>query len=74
MLVYSQRKKLEQLFRQWAKVNGVAMSPANVIAWLHTNGMINKDKVVDFLAEHDTVVKSVTPAGVDWKDWEEFWA
>lgn len=74
MLVYSQRKKLEELFHKWAKENGVAMSPANVVAWLNTNGMIDKDKVVEFLSEHEVVMKPVTPSGIDWKDWEEFWA
>lgn len=74
MIFFSQRKKLEELFLKWAKENGAATSPMNVVAFLQINNLLNEEKIREFLAEHETVVKSVTPSGIDWKEWEEFWA
>lgn len=74
MLLFSQRKKLEELFIKWAKENGAATSPMNVVAFLQINNLLNEDRVFEFLSEYETVVKSVTPSGIDWKEWEEFWA
>lgn len=74
MLIYSQLLAIEKLFFDWCKKEGVAKTPLNVIAFLHVNNLLDKDRVVDFLAEHKTVVKPVTPSGIDWKEWEEFWA
>ena len=74
MLVYSQLLAIEKLFFEWCRKEGVAKTPLNVIAFLHVNNLLDKDRAVEFLANHEAVEKSVTPSGITWKDWEEFWA
>lgn len=74
MLLFSQRHALEKLFIKWAEENGVAKTPLSVISFLQINELLDKDRAIEFLAKHEVVEKSVTPSGISWKDWEEFWA
>ena len=75
MLTFSQRGQLIELFLKWAKENNVNTSPFNVIVFLCTNNLMNEDRVTEFLSNRENFTeKSVTPSGITWKDWEEFWA
>lgn len=74
MISFSHRIKLEKDFLEWAKENGVANVPNSVIAFLQINNLLNEDAVIEYCKKNETVMKSVTPSGIDWKEWEEFWA
>lgn len=47
--LYSQRNKLANLFKQWAKDNEVAICPTNLITWLSSNELLNMNKVFELL-------------------------
>lgn len=74
MISFSHRIKLEKDFLEWAKENGVSNVPNSVIAFLQINNLLNEDAVIEYCKKNETVMKSVTPSGIDWKEWEEFWA
>lgn len=52
LILFSSRRKLAGLFEGWAKENGVAESPEGVIAYLAGHGLLNVDKVKQFLVEN----------------------
>lgn len=49
LFLYSQRNKLANLFKQWAKDNEVAICPTNLITWLSGNELLNMNKVFELL-------------------------
>lgn len=49
MLLFSQRCKLQELFLKWCAENDVANTPMSVFAFLQINGLINEEKVNEFL-------------------------
>lgn len=51
LLVFSERRKLEILFKKWAKENGIANCPANVLVWLWSKGALNIPKAKMILEE-----------------------
>lgn len=74
MLIFSKRLALEKLFLKWAKENGAATTPLNVVTFLQINGLLNEERTEEFLTEQESTKKPVTPSGIEWKEWEEFWA
>lgn len=49
MLLYDKRKKLADLFTEWWMKNKVADTPFNVIGYLEGHGLLNEEKVLEFL-------------------------
>lgn len=46
---YSQRNKLANLFKKWAKDNELAVCPTNLITWLSSNDLLDMNKVFELL-------------------------
>lgn len=61
MLFFSQRRKIAMLFEDWRKKgeNGViaANCPENVLAFLSNNGLLNEEKVQEYLKTHQPNLK-----------------
>jgi len=51
MLFFTKRKKLENLYYEWIKENGVKDCPFSVISYLVGEGLIDEDKAMKFIAE-----------------------
>jgi len=51
--LYSQRNKLANLFKQWAKDNEVAICPTNLITWLSSNDLLDMNKVFELLEKNN---------------------
>lgn len=53
VLMFSQRKKMEDKFLHWAEKNKITVCPLNVITYLYSNDLINVDKFLEYLKEED---------------------
>lgn len=58
MIYYSQRRKLTQLFEEHRRKNSgphgmIASCPENVIAFLDGKGLLNEDKVKEYLKKNE---------------------
>lgn len=47
--LYSERNKLANLFKKWAKDNDAAICPTNLITWLSSNTLLDMNKVFELL-------------------------
>ena len=58
-LIFSQRYTLQKMFLQWcSELHGEedvmpSSCPLNVVGWLDSNGLINRDAVNNFLQNRD---------------------
>ena len=52
MLVFSERKKLENLFIDWCKENDTYECPSNMIVFLQSNGLLNEEEALEFIKEN----------------------
>ena len=52
MLFFDDRKKLDEKYKEWLKINKEAKDCSfNVITFLETNDLFNEDKVEEFLKQ-----------------------
>ena len=49
MLWFSQRKKLEKMFVQWAQENNAAQTPMNMVAWMMLDDLLNVDAALELI-------------------------
>lgn len=49
MLFFSDRRKLEKMFKKWCDDNNLAFVPINMIAFLQWNDLINVNAAYEFL-------------------------
>lgn len=49
MIGFGHRVKLEKMYHEWLKENGVFDRPVSIIAFLQLKGLLNEDKVLEFL-------------------------
>lgn len=57
MIFFSDRLKLESLFYRWARGHNpmIKECPSSVISFLQSNGLLNEDKVKEFVKEKTEV-------------------
>lgn len=48
-LYFSQRNKMEKIIRKWMAENGCSDCPLNTISFLQQNGLVDIDKIRDFI-------------------------
>lgn len=51
MILFSQRHKLGELFEKYCKENSVLNCPESMATWLYSLGLLNEEKVKDYLKE-----------------------
>jgi hypothetical protein len=49
MLWFSQRRKLEKLFVEWAEEHGAAPTPMTMVGWLMLNNLLDVDAALALL-------------------------
>ena len=49
MLLYSHRLKIERMFYDWCKEHQAAIVPNNLVAYMHMNGWLNDEKILEDL-------------------------
>ena len=57
ILLFSDRLKIEELYLDWAKKNGVADMPNSVVAFLQGHNWLNEEKIVEDLDFMDQMKK-----------------
>lgn len=53
MILFSQRHKLGELFEKYCKENSVLNCPESMATWLYSLGLLNEEKVKDYLKENN---------------------
>lgn len=48
-ILFSERKKLGEMYLDWVETNGVLDCPSSLIAFLHIKGLLDIGKVVEYL-------------------------
>ena len=51
MILFSQRHKLGELFEKYCEKNSVLNCPENMATWLYSLGLLNEEKVKEYLKE-----------------------
>jgi hypothetical protein len=49
MILYSDRLKIERMFYDWCKEHQAAIVPSNLVSYMHMNGWLNDEKILDDL-------------------------
>lgn len=49
MLLFSQRKKLGDLYLEWIKENSILDCPLSMVSFMQINGLLNEDKAREML-------------------------
>lgn len=62
-LLFSQRKKLGESITKWIHKNSAENCPMNVVAWLSSHGMLDAERVREYLTKKD-----------DMEEWERGFA
>lgn len=52
MIWFSQRNKLSELFEKHCEESKTLCCPVNMIAWLYSLGLLNEEKVKEYLKEN----------------------
>lgn len=53
VFLFSQRIALGKAFEKWARENRAALCWENFVAFLDTNGMLNKEAAMEFLKKEE---------------------
>ena len=59
LLLFSQRRRLADLYRSWCRKNHVIERSESFIAFLKINGLLNHQRVIDFLERNKEVETDV---------------
>lgn len=57
MLWFSQRKKLEEMFVEWALENDAAQTPMNMVGWLTLNNLVDIDAAYNLIKRKERGTK-----------------
>lgn len=57
MLWFSNRRKVERLYYEWAHKNGVADTPMSLIAFMQIKGWLNEEKILEDISKPDWAIK-----------------
>ena len=52
-LLFSERKKIDEEFNNWAKLHQVSYTPNNVLCFLEMNKLLNMNNTIKFLEKLD---------------------
>lgn len=58
-LVFSQRRRIATLYQIWCKNNGIKDCPESMVCFLQIHGMIDTNKVLDYIESHKEVSTDV---------------
>ena len=56
MILFSQRRKLGELYKQWTIDNHVLDCPSSVVDFLQIKGLLNEEKAQEFLAVKTNII------------------
>lgn len=57
ILLFSDRLKIEELYLDWVKKNGIADKPNSVVAFLQVHNWLNEEKIIEDLDFMDLMRK-----------------